>query len=122
MQLSDIDKQIAELQAQKQQLIEKEKEKALDEVMAALEKLNALGFHYELHNLESKPKVTRTRRTGVRDDVLAVISKHQGIKPADIAAELELDDTKGKQAVANALSALKKAGQVTVENREYRAA
>lgn len=119
MQVSDIDRQIAELQAQKQTLIAKEKDAALDQVMVALKELNALGFHYELHN-NDKPKTAR--RTGVRSDVLKVIQNADGMKPGDIAQALDMDDTKGKQSISNALSALKKAGSIVAVDGMYRRA
>lgn len=122
MQLSDIDKQIADLQKQKQQLIEKEKDAALDEVMAAIKKLNALGYDYQLVS-GTKAKTTRTRRSGVRDGVLAEIKKHPGgIERAALLDAMGATDTKAQQSVSNAVAALKKAGEITAESGHYTAA
>jgi hypothetical protein len=118
MDLSDIDKQIAELEAKKRQIIDEEKKTAKKKVELALQELNSLGFNYKLVEEGAAPK----RRTGVRDEVLKAVKANNGVRPADIAATLSMNDSKGKQSVANALSALKKAGKVTVENGEYRAA
>lgn len=114
MQLSDIDKQIAELEAKKRQLIEEEKKSAMKKVELALQELNALGFNYKLTQ-----GTTTTRRTGVRDSVLKAVQNSKGITPAAIAEQLSMDDTKGKQSISNALSALKKAGKVKAENGSY---
>lgn len=118
MQLSEIDQQIADLQAQKAKLIEDEKKSAMQKVKLALQELNALGFNYSLTEGTTS---TRTRRTGVRDAVLKAVQSGNGMKSAEIATQLDMDDTKGKQSVANALAALKKAGTVTAENGRYSA-
>lgn len=73
--LSDIDKQIAELEAKKKALIKKEKDDAMDKVKTALAELNALGFNYSLSDGTTTTRTTRTRRSGVRNDVLALIKK-----------------------------------------------
>lgn len=117
--LSEIDQQIADLQRQKQKLIDDEKKSALKKVEMALNELNALGFDYRL--VQGVATTSRTRRPGVRQDVLNVIKQNNGIKPADIADKLSIDDKAGKQSIANALTALKKSGEVKVENSLYTA-
>lgn len=119
MELSDIDKQIADLQAKKAQLLDDKKKTALQKVRLAINELNTLGFSYSL--TEDKDTTT-TRRSGVRADVLKAVRDSDGIKPADIAAMLGIDNVKGKQSVANALSALKKTGAVVVDNGLYKPA
>jgi hypothetical protein len=114
--LTDIDKQIADLQAQKRELIKQEKKTALKKVEAALQELNALGYNY---SITESGTPTRTRRSGVRGKVLEVVKNADGIKPSDIAVALGIDNKAGKQSVANALSALKKAGSVVAEEGKY---
>jgi len=115
--LSEIDRQIGELQAQKRLLIQEEKKKALRKVELAVKELNALGCNYSIADGGTP---ARARRTGVRNDVLEVVQKADGIKPADIAASLGMDGKAGRQSVANALSALKKAGSIVVDSGMYR--
>lgn len=118
--IAELDAQIAELEKQKKVQLQKAKDAAIDKVMKAINELNALGYSYFLGN-EDTAASTRSRRSGVRDDVLKTVKANPGTKPAEIAEQLGLTDRKGKQSIANALSALKKAGQVTAENRAYTA-
>jgi len=53
-----------------------------------------------------------TRRSGVRDQVLQVVKSKDGVTSADIRKALGITDKSGSQSVSNALSALKKAGQI----------
>ena len=116
--LSDIDKQIAELEAQKQKIIEDERKAALKKVEDAISELNALGFNYKL---TGGPVASGKRRTGVRENVRqAIMNAPDGIKPSAIAAQLGMDDKAGKQSVANALSALKKAKLVVAKDGIYK--
>lgn len=120
--LSDIDKQIAELQAQKQKLIDDEKKNALKKVEDAIKELNALGFNYQLVDGTKKTKTTRTRRSGVRDSVLAEIKKHPtGISRADLMAAMNATDDKAQTSVSNAVAALKKNDEITAEQGHYTA-
>lgn len=107
--------QIRELEQQKQQLLATAKKEALDKANAAISELAELGFHYQLVESEAPP-----RRTGVRETVLQVVKAADGITPAQIAEKLGMDDKAGKQSVANALAALKKAGSVASDNGVYR--
>lgn len=117
--LTDIDKQIAELEAKKRQLIEDEKKLALKKVDDAIKELNALGFNYQL---VSMAKATRTRKSGVRSSVLAEIKKHSGgISRSDLLQALNATDTKAQQSISNAVSALKKSGAITGEDGHYTA-
>ncbi len=120
--LSDIDKQIAELEAKKRQLIEDEKKSALAKVEAALKELNALGFNYQLVDGTKKTRTTRTRRSGVRDSVLAEIKKHpNGISRADLLSAMGATDDKAQTSVSNAVAALKKAGEINTDQGHYTA-
>jgi hypothetical protein len=63
------------------------------------------------------PKRTRGEG-GVRQRVLEMVrSRPQGMTSGDLAAFLEMDDKAGKQAIANALQALKKDGDIRQEQR-----
>lgn len=115
--LSDIDQQIADLQKQKEQLIQQEKTTALDKVNNALKELNALGFNYSLTSGEKAPT---KRRSGVRQSVQAAIQAKPGITRAELLDTLDVKgDKSGENSVSNALSALKKAGQITGEGGAY---
>ncbi|MFG6542642.1 hypothetical protein [Sulfitobacter sp. M22298] len=119
--LSDIDKQIAELEAKKKQLVEEEKQKVMQKAQDAIKELNALGFNYQLVDGAKKTK-TRTRRSGVRDSVLAEIKKHpNGISRADLLEAMGATDTKAQQSVSNAVAALKKADEIATEQGHYTA-
>lgn len=97
-ELDGIDTQMAELAAKRSQLDAD---------------LNQL-----LGNQARQPRAPRkgsgSRRSGVRDDVLAAIKQSPGISPANIRKTLNIEegDKSGSQSVSNALSALKKAGQI----------
>lgn len=115
MSIADIDAQIAELEKKKRDLIAEEKKTALKKVELALQELNALGYNYKLAEEGAAPK----RRSGVREGVLSIIQQANGIKPADIAATLDMLDKAGKQSVSNAVSALKKTGKITSTDGKY---
>lgn len=121
MKLADIDKQIADLEAKKRALLADAKKTAKKKVEMAIQELNALGFSYKLV-ASGGESFGGIRRTGIRDSVLAAVKKANGIRPSDIAATLGMDDKAGKQSISNALSALKKAGAVVVENGKYKGA
>lgn len=125
---SIIDK-IMELEAQKQALMDQAKREALTAAEKAVADLNSLGFHYTLVE-GSAPRTstaptstgTRTRRGGVADEVLAVIkASPDGLPRAGVLEQMNAHDTKAQQSISNALSNLKKKGQLTAENGIYRA-
>ena len=64
------------------------------------------------------------RRTGVRQHVLEVVQRSQGgIKRADILEEMSAKgDKRAEQSVSNALSNLKKQGQIRLEDGTYKPA
>jgi hypothetical protein len=117
--ITEIDKQIAELEAQKMKIIKEEKNEALKVVEIALNKLNALGCSYSLVEATAP---TKTRRKGVRVSVLNVIAKADGVTPAQIAEALGIDDKSGKNSISNALAALKASGHAKADNGIYRPA
>lgn len=101
--------QIRELEEKKQQLLKQAKQEALDAAKRAVADLNTLGFNYQLVE-GNAPATGGTRRSGVRQEVLAEIKKHpNGIARADLLEAMNVKgDKKGEQSVSNALSALKK--------------
>lgn len=119
--LSDIDQQIAALKRQKEQLIKAEKDAAMKKVMDAIAELNALGFTYTLVEEGAKPATTGKRRTGVRQEVLELISnKAGGMTRADVIEAMDGQDDKSlQQSISNALTNLKKAGAVSLDNKVY---
>lgn len=121
--VSDIDRQIAELEAQKQQIVQQQKDQALKKVQDAIAELNALGFNYSLSE-GSRTRSTGTRRTGVRQDVLKAVKAAgpDGISRADLLAKLDANDNSAKQSISNALANLKKAGEIDGERGHYQAA
>lgn len=116
--LTDIEQQIAQLEAEKKKIIENQKKAALKTAQDAVAALNTLGFNYQL--VEAGSKTTRTRRPGVRDSVLKAVQSSDGVTPAQIADQLNMTDKAGKQSIANALTALKKKGDVTADAGVYR--
>lgn len=120
--LTEIDRQIAELQAKKQQLVDEEKSKAMTKVQNAIKELNALGFNYQLVDGAKTIRTTRTRRSGIRDSVLAEIKKHHnGISRGDLLDAMGATDTKAQQSISNAVAALKRADEITTEQGHYTA-
>lgn len=116
--------EIKKLDEQKNKLLEQARREALAKAESAVAELNALGFKYRLVGGATTSTTTGKRRSGIRTDILNIIKKHpNGIARADIINELDAKgDKAAEQSVSNALSALKKQGQVTNEDGNYRAA
>lgn len=120
---------IKEIDAERAKLLDEAKATALANATSAVEELNALGFNYRLvqdgatATRAPRQASTGTRRSGIRDDVLATITDagDDGASPADIRAKLGIpnEDKSGAQSVANALSALKKAGKISDKDGAY---
>jgi hypothetical protein len=131
-ELRRLDEEEARIKDQRAKLQDQAKAQALAAAEAAIADLNALGFNYRLVDVTksvstSRPvarKSTGTRRTGIREEVLAAVAKAgpDGIAPAAIRAKLGIEGKAGAQSVANALSALKKANHITDKNGAYVAA
>lgn len=117
--------QIRQLEAEKQKLLDTAKQEALAKAEAAVAELNELGFTYQLieGTPTPAPRQTRTRRAGVRDEVLAEIKKHQdGISRQDLMEALHATgDKKRETSISNAVANLKKAGDITAEQGHYTA-
>lgn len=108
--------QIRELDKQKNQLLAGAKQEAMNAANAAIATLSELGFHYKLVQSDGSAPTraqrtsTGTRRSGIRDDVLGIVTDAGpgGVTSAKIAEALGMTDKAGKQAIANALAALSK--------------
>ena len=97
--------------------IEIQRKKLLDEradIDSRLAELDALTG--------TKPRPSGKRRTGIRNDVLALV-KAKG--PMTRAQVLEAMKAKGDKSftgsISNALAGLKKSGSLTLKNRNYKA-
>lgn len=120
----DIMQKLADLDRQRETLLQKAHDEKIKVVEEAIAELNALGFNYRLAGGKAAiltPTVgTGKRRTGVRDDVLNVIKNaSEPISPAEIAEHMDMTDKSGRQSVANALSALKKSELVEAKGGKY---
>lgn len=112
--------QIQQLEAQKAKLLDGAKQEALDKAMEAIKVLNSLGFNYQLINSDKPTTSTGTRRSGVRTEVLQFVKDNPGTTRAHILVELEAKgDKKAEQSISNALSNLKKGGDITLEDGKY---
>jgi len=122
--------EIRKLDEQKATLLATAKKEALATINASIATLNELGYSYTLteggaHVGSAKSTVTRapgTRRAGIRDTILNTIKHNPGVTRS---ALIELMDAKGdksaEQSISNALSALKKAGDITAADGAYTA-
>ncbi len=122
--------QIMELEAKKQELMAKAKEEALKAAEKAVADLNNLGFAYRLIETINEPRrtvtsadgSTRTRRSGVADEVLELIKKSpSGLSRGAVIEQLGAHDKSAQQSISNALSNLKKKGQLAANGGIYTA-
>lgn len=123
--------QYHKMKAELEELSGKAKEEALAVIHAAIETLNHLGHKYRLVEDDGPVIVgqgksagtrTGTRRTGIREEVLALIKQHGSVTRSEIIVRMDAKGNKGaEQSVSNALSALKKAGSVTTKDGSYSA-
>ena len=118
--------QIKALDEQKAQLLAAAKDEALTKAKEAIAALNELGFNYRLveGTAAAKPTGTGRRRSGIRAEVLdALKASPQGMPRAMLLEEMGVKgDKSGEQSVSNALSALKKSGEITNDEGVYKAA
>jgi len=119
--------ELKKLDAQREQLLTKAKEDALERAQSAVKELNELGYNYRLVDNTSAPKPAAstprgTRRSGIRTTVLEAIQNSTGMSRADLLDHLNVKgDKAGEQSVSNALAALKKAGQIDNIDGTYQA-
>ncbi|WP_160120026.1 hypothetical protein [Rhodovarius lipocyclicus] len=105
---------------------------AIDEELAAIDgKLERIENYFNPGNVVGgkAPRVTRkafatgTRRTGVRDDVLAAIKRRpDGISRQDLLKAMDATEKSREQSISNAVAALKKEGKITTGQGHYKAA
>lgn len=108
--------EIRKLDEQKQKLLAQAKKEALQKAESAVKELNELGFNYRL--VSDEP---RSRRSGVRETILSAIAKNpNGISRQDLMDAVGMTDAKGKQAVSNAIAALKRTGKITGDSGHYK--
>ncbi|WP_227268743.1 hypothetical protein [Roseobacter weihaiensis] len=122
--------EIKKLEAEKQKLLSTAKAEAMRAANTAIADLKVLGFEYHLaegpkpkmKRAAPKTKATRKRRPGTRNDVLKVVAASEnGLVRKEIFAAMHATDKPAQIAIANALAALKKSGQLTAEGRVYKA-
>jgi hypothetical protein len=115
--------QIRKLDEQKNQLMHTAREELIATANLAIKGLNELGFHYKLISDDAMLARTGTRRTGIREQVLAAIEASPGLTRAQVLEKLNAKgDKSAEQSVSNALSALKKAGTIKQNGSAYSAA
>jgi len=122
--------EIKKLDAKKKSLLTKAKGEALKTAQKAVADLNALGFDYQLVDGSKAPtkrsvKTTtkRTRRTGMRDEVLKSIKNSDGgLMRKEIIVKLAASDKSSQQSVSNALATLKKSKVIKQDGRVYKVA
>lgn len=118
--MTDVLAQIAALEEQKQRLLATAKQDQLNIINKAITELDDLGFNYRLVEGKSAADPVRSRRSGVRQDVLEQIQAHQSITRAQLLEQMGVKGNKsGEQSISNAIAALKKAGQITAKDGAY---
>lgn len=117
--------EIRKLDEQKAKLLNAAKQEALEAVHKALATLAELGFPHRIvpaDGATATPRATGTRRTGIREEVLGVITMNPNIGRAQLIEKMNAKgDKSAEQSVSNALSALKKSGVITADNGVYKA-
>ncbi len=122
---SYIDKERKRLTKQRDDVLAKRK--TLDEQLASIDKeMEAIEAYERVKSgkpITSAKRGTGTRRSGIRQDVLALVKKHPGgITRADILSAMKAKgDKSAEQSVSNALSALKRQKAVNSKDGMYKA-
>lgn len=123
--LDEIDAQIRALEDQKKQLQQKAKDDQLKKANAAIDELRKLGYSYRLVGNDRTPSTssagTGSRRTGIRDQVLAVVQGTKGITASEVLTKMSASDDTEKTSIRNALAALKRTNKVTLKDGSYTA-
>ena len=118
--LDEIDAQIRALEDQKKQIQQKAKDAALAKAQAAVEELRKLGYSYRLVENDRTPSAPSGRRTGIRDQVLAVVKgSAAGISASDVLSKLNPSSDADKTSIRNALAALKRTNKVSLKDGSY---
>lgn len=119
--LDEIDAQIRQLEDQKKQLQQKAKDDQLKKANAAIEELKKLGYSYRLVENNAARPSSSGRRTGIREQVLAVVKGANGITAADVLTKMNAGDEAEKTSIRNALAALKRTNKVVLKDGSYTA-
>jgi hypothetical protein len=154
MPQSTVLKRIRQLETERSALLEQAREEVLIRVRDGIDQLRHLGFNYTLvedqepsstpngrntRKTNGRPngkvvvpgsvtgdsgKRKRTRRTGIRQDVLAAIasSGKKGMTRGELITAFRAKDDSFKQSISNALVALKKQKEVRATSGVYKAA
>lgn len=113
--------ELKRLDEQRTALLNSAKSEALQKAEEAVTTLNDLGFNYKLVLDGQEPKQTRTRRPGIRKEVLDFINRHPS--GTTRLALLEYMQAKGnkqaEQSISNAVAALKRNGEITTDSGTY---
>lgn len=124
-QILELEAQQKSIEEQKKKILAQAKSQAMQAAEKAVADLNNLGFSYKLVDGGSTTRAatsTRTRKSGVADEVHAIIkSAQEGLTRSGVLAAMNAMDAKAQQSISNALSNLKKKGQVSAENGVYKA-
>jgi hypothetical protein len=119
--ISEIDQQIAKLEAEKQSIIGAKINEILSGVEEGIKELNTLGHSCKL-TVSSTASRRGSRRTGIRKQVLDTVKAAQkGINRADLLSKLDASHKSAQQSVSNALAALKKDGKIDAKDGVYTA-
>ena len=145
MPRTNVSDRIEELEAERFALLEEAREEELLAIHGSIERLERMGYHYslveengsaplngrgKLNGKTAKPRQTRagrsgqrTRRAGIRQDVLSAIAKSgkKGMTRGELIAQFKAKDDSFKQSISNALAALKKQKQVKAVGGVYTA-
>lgn len=124
-QILELEAQQKNLEDQKKKILAQAKTQALQAAEKAVADLNNLGYNYKLVEAGTATRTapaTRTRKSGIADEVHAIIKAAQdGLTRSGVLGALNAMDAKAQQSISNALSNLKKKGQLTAENGVYKA-
>ena len=120
--------------ASERERLTKEREETRAEIEAAQEKLAAIDTEmraiaaYEAAKKDKSPKAAegekkprKPRETGKRQEVFKLVGEYpSGVTVGELKDKLGIKgDKAGEQSLSNALSALKKSGQLTLDDGRY---
>lgn len=96
-----------------------EVQKKIDEIDREMVAIDA--YEAAKTGTTARPRRAGTRRTGRRDEVLAVIKKHpKGISRGDILTAMQAKGDRSEEtSISNALAALKRTEKLTLKDGKY---
>ncbi len=121
---------LADFFAQQREMFEKQRDDARAQLEEAQAELRALDAYAQAKKGKPAPapggekKSRKPRQTGKRVEVFKLVEQYpDGVTAGELKDKLSIrGDKSEEQALSNALSALKKAGQLTLNNGKYAAA